>query len=83
MLEAEPKIAQELTEIIQKTSSQEIIDSIKAMQVKKKYKVKGKNKTAMIIKKSDFLEICKNHRDDGLSEDVIQAIEPVVCLNPN
>ena len=35
----------------------------------------------LVVKKDKFLEITKDFKDDGLSQDTVDAIEPLVALN--
>ena len=49
----------------------------------KRHKVNGKKFKALVIKKEDFEKLGSEIRDESLSDAVIGAIEPVVCLAPD
>ena len=52
LLEAEPKVAQELVEIIEKATIKELNEKIKQMAEKKKYKLGGQNKQTLVVHKA-------------------------------
>ena len=46
------------------------------------HQIDGKQYTAQVIAKEDFEKVVSDYREEGLSDDVITAIETVVCLAP-
>ena len=67
--------------MIQKSSLKTILNSIKGMQTTKMYEKQGKWLTANVISKEDFLKVCIEHNECALSDEVIQSIEPSICLS--
>ena len=83
LLKNNPNVATELGEIIQTVGIKGIIEDIKHVQIKKTYKVNGKKQQTTVIAKNAFANICEEKKEGGLSDDVIDSIEQVVCLTPS
>jgi len=69
--------------MLSKCAIADLTQAFKDKQIKKKYKVKGKAKTAQVITKDEFLQICEDLYFGNLSDEVVDAFEPSVCLNWN
>ena len=82
LLEANPNVATELSEMMKKDGLKAIIEEMKNVQKKKKFKIGKQSRQAQCISKDAFVNIGYDYKEGGLSDDVIDAIEPVVCL-PN
>ena len=80
LLEQNPKVAEELADMLSKSAIADLTQAFKDKQTKKKYKVKGKQRTAQIITKAEFLQICEDFNGSSLSDEAVDAIEPSVCL---
>jgi len=83
LLEQNPKVAEELSDMLSRCAISDLMQAFKDKQTKKKYKVKGKQKTAQIITKAEFLQICEDFNGSNISNDVVDAFEPSVCLTVN
>ena len=81
LLQSNPNVATELSEMIKKDGLKAIIEEMKNVQTKKKYKVGKTNRQAQCVSKDAFVNIGNDYKEGGLSEEVINAIEPVVCLS--
>ena len=81
LLEEETEIAKELASILTEAGSiEDIIQEIKCMSEKKKYKLGGKNKIAVVISKAKFMLLCSTYLSPGISANCIDKIEHHVCL---
>ena len=80
LLEAEPKLAEEVTAMVKKNGLKSIIDELKDVAFKKKYKVGKKQQQAQVISKDGFICVGHDNMDGGFSEEAIAAIEKECCL---
>ena len=75
-------MARELQNILKKISIEELIRKMKNMSSKRKFKEKGKNQQAIVLTKANFMALCNDFLDEGISEDSLNEIEPRVWLAP-
>ena len=77
-------MATELYEMIQKDSIDAMLEELLQESFMKRHKVDGATKfKALVIKKEDFVKLGSEVRDESLSDAVMAALEPVVCLAPD
>lgn len=82
-LDKNEAVRAELQEVVNASSAEEINDKIKSLKTNKTYKVKGKKRQAAILTKNQFVELCAEYKSDGLSDEVIEAIQGLAKLNEN
>ena len=83
LLSSNPQVATELYEMIQKDSIDAMMEELLQESFMKRHNVNGKKYKAHVIKKEDFEKLGADVRDESLSDAVIAALEPVVCLAPD
>ena len=68
LLEANETLKEEITNMVQKVGLSSITGALKEKVTKHQYKVNKKKKAvATVIPKKEFIALCKNWADDGLS----------------
>lgn len=60
----------------------EITEAINEKSFMQMVKSKNKSSSVGVIKKTDFIAVCQTVVKQGLSDAVLEAIEPLVYLNP-
>ena len=74
LLEANPKLSEEVSEMVKKNGVQAIVDQLKSVAFKKKYKANKKQMQAQVVSKDAFLNAGVDLKDGGFSEEAIEAI---------
>ena len=82
LLQANPKMSEEVSAMVKKNGVKSIIDELKSVAFKKKYKVGKKQSQAQVVSKDGLINVGFDLIDGGFSDETIEAIEKEVAI-PN
>ena len=82
LLASNAQVQKELSALVKsQSSSEDLIGMLKRVAIKKTYKQGGKKHQTSVVTKNDFLTLlCSRVKHGGISQEVLDLIEPVVCL---